>query len=205
MTTSNAQAQFKTVVVAPDGTHHDSKAAALEHMRKPKILAAFMQVTNGNSELSNWLLANREQVEVAFETGTIQRVTKSESKKLSDALDHIATVLADDKKAAFVTENIGAIKESFRWPSVKRMTDDEKTTAARNTLVAASEGNEELADYILANKDSILSCYSAGIEKRTVDPKAAAGLEAWRKQKAAEKAAAEAEKAKETAGESSEA
>ena len=173
-----------------DGKVFASKEEAQNYIRRPKILAALNAVTGGNTELNEWLVENQERVEIAFESGTIKRVTKSESKKLADALDHIASVLADDKKAQFVVENIGAIKDSFRWPSVKRMSEEEKATAARNTLVAASEGNEELAQWIIENKTAILEAFQAGVEKRQVNPAAAEALAAYRAKKAAEKAAA---------------
>ena len=173
-----------------DGKIFTSKEEAQVYIRRPKILAALNAVTGGNTELNEWLVENQERVEIAFESGTIKRVTKSESKKLADALDHIASVLADDKKAQFVVENIGAIKDSFRWPSVKRMSEEEKATAARNTLVAASEGNEELAQWIIENKTAILEAFQAGVEKRQVNPAAAEALAAYRAKKAAEKAAA---------------
>ena len=173
-----------------DGKVFASKEEAQNYIRRPKILAALNAVTGGNTELNEWLVENQERVEIAFESGTIKRVTKQEAKKLSDALDHIASVLADDKKAAFVVENISAIKDSFRWPSVKRMSEEEKATAARNTLVAASEGNEELAQWIIENKTAILEAFQAGVEKRQVNPAAAEALAAYRAKKAAEKAAA---------------
>ena len=173
-----------------DGKIFGSKEEAQNYIRRPKILAALNAVTGGNTELNEWLVENQEKVEMAFETGTIRRVSKQESKKLAEALDHIAAALAEDKKAAFVVENIAAIKDSFRWPSVKRMDAAEKATAARNTLVAASEGNEELAQWIIENKDAILASYEAGIEKRQVNPAAAEALAAYRAKKAAEKAAA---------------
>jgi hypothetical protein len=67
------------------------------------------------------------------------------------------------------------------------MDEAEKATAARNTLVAASEGNESLADWIVANKASILEAYEAGVEKRQVNPKAQETLAAYRAEKAKEK------------------
>lgn len=172
-----------------DGKTFATKAEAMDYIRKPKVTAAMQKVTENNSELSAWLVEHQEQVENAFDTGTIKRVSKAETKKLHDALDHIAETLASDKKASFVVENIGAIKDSFRWPAVKRMDDAEKATAARNTLVAASEGNEELATWVIANKEAILEAYGAGIEKRAVSPKATAGLAAFRAKAAADKAA----------------
>ena len=173
-----------------DGKIFTSKEEAQTYIRKPKIMAALNVVTGGNTELNEWLFENQERVEVAFESGTIKRVTKQEAKKLAEALDHISAVMAEDKKAQFVVENIGAIKDSFRWPSVKRMSEEEKQTAARNTLVAASEGNEELAAWIIENKSSILEAFQAGVEKRQVNPAAAEALAAYRAKKAAEKAAA---------------
>lgn len=186
---SNVQIQQAFVV---DGKIFASKEEAQVYIRRPKILAALNTVTGGNEELNDWLFDNSEKVEMAFETGTIRRVSKQEAKKLAEALEHIAVTLADDKKAAFVIEHAGAIKDSFRWPSVKRMSEEEKATAARNTLVVASEGNEELAAWIIENKTAILEAFQAGVEKRQVNPAAAEALAAYRAKKAAEKAAAQA-------------
>ena len=180
--------ELRQVFTTPDGQTFDTKKEALDHLRKPKIKAAMSKVTGGNAELTDWLVDHQESVEMAFETGTIKRVTKSEHNKLAKALEAIAE--AGDPKFAFVVDNKGAILDSFRWPSVKRMDEQEKAVAAKNTLVAASEGNEELADWVLANKDAILEAYQAGVEKRQVNPKAAEALAAYRAKKAAEKAAA---------------
>jgi hypothetical protein len=180
--------ELKQVFTTPDGKHFDTKAEAMNYLRKPKIMEAMKKVTGGNAELADWLVNHQESVEMAFESGTIKRVTKSEHNKLAKALE--AIVEAGNPKFAFVADNKGAILDSFRWPSVKRMSDEEKSAAARNTLVAASEGNEELAGWVLANKDAILEAYTAGIEKKQVNPKAAEALAAYRAKKAAEKAAA---------------
>lgn len=182
--------ELKQVFTTPDGKMFDTKQEAMNYLRRPKIEAALNALTKNNKELVNWLIEKQETVEVAFETGTIRRVTKVEHNKLSKALDHLKTL--SDNKLAFLQENAGAILDSFRWPSVKRMDDAEKATAARNTLVAASEGNEELAGWILSNKDAILAAYEAGVEKKQVNPKAQEALAAYRAKKAAEKAAAAA-------------
>jgi hypothetical protein len=58
-------------------------------------------------------------------------------------------------------------------------------------LIAASEGNEELAEWIIKNKDKVLDAYQAGVVKREINPAAAEALAAYRAKKAAEKAAAE--------------
>lgn len=180
--------ELRQVFTTPDGKTFDTKAEALNYLRKPKIQEAMKKVTGGNAELADWLVEHQETVEMAFETGTIRRVTKSEHNKLSKALEALKEIQGN-AKIAFLQENTGAILDSFRWPSVKRMDETEKTTAARNSLVAASEGNEELADWVVANKDAVLEAYSAGVEKRQVNPKAAEALAAYRAKKAAEKAA----------------
>jgi hypothetical protein len=181
--------ELRQVFTTPDGKTFDTKAEALDYLRKPKIKTALTAVTGGNAELTEWLMSNQEKVEMAFETGTIRRVTKTEHNKLAKALDALKEITGNPK-IAFLQEHTGAILDSFRWPSVKRMDEAEKATAARNTLVAASEGNEKLAEWILANKDSILAAYEAGIEKKQVNPKAQEALAAYRAKKAAEKAAA---------------
>ena len=181
--------QIQQVFQAPDGTVFTDKKEAQDYIRRPKIAAALSALTDGNTDLVEWLINHQDDVEMAFEAGTIKRVTKQEAKKLAAALEAIKE--AGNPKFAFVADNVAAIVESFRWPSVKRMSEEEKATAARNTLLAYSDGNEELADWILANKDAVLTSFDAGIEKRAVNPAAAEALKAYREQRAAEKKARE--------------
>lgn len=164
----------------------ESKAEAQAYLRRPIIKAAMLAVTGNNSELTDWLIENQESVEMAFETGTIRRVSKSEAAKLAKACDALK-LLKDNKEIAFLVDNADAIKDSFRWPSVRRMDEAEKNTAARNTLTAAANGNEDVANWILANKTAILAAYTAGQQKREVSPKAAEGLAAYRASQAAKK------------------
>lgn len=184
--------EIKQVFTTEDGKTFATKAEALTYLRRPKIQAALTKVAGENKELVEWLLENQEKVEIAFESGTIRRVSKSERKKLEKALEVLVKEYGDNPKLAFVVENAAALADSFRWPSVTRMDDKEKAVLARNTLVLAAEGNEQLADWIVANRDAILAAYEAGVEKRAVNPKAAEALAAWRAQKNAEKAAAAA-------------
>lgn len=186
---------IKQVFLAADGTMFDTKAEAIDHGRRPLITAAMTAVTGGNAELTDWLVKNQEAVETAFESGTIKRVSKSEKAKLEKALD--AIVEAGNPKFAFVADNKDDILKSFRWPSVTRMEPEEKVAAATAALVAASAdaeagtpGNEELANWIVSNKDAVLAAYDAGVVKREVSPKAIAGLAAYREEQARRKAAA---------------
>jgi hypothetical protein len=184
--------QIRKAFVAPDGKVFFNAKEVEDYVRRPKIEEALKVVTGNNKDLMSWLLDNQEHVEVAFESGNIKRVTKAEKKKLASALNHIAEVLKDDPKAAFVVENHADIADTFRWPSVKRMNDEEKALATRTTLLAATEGREDLVEWIIAHKDNILAAYEAGVEKRAVSSKATEALAAWRAKKAAEKKAAQA-------------
>lgn len=186
--------ELRQVFTTPCGAQFDTKAEAMDFLRKPKILAALNVVTGGNKELAAFLADNVETVESAFETGTIKRVTKAEAKKLEKALEALVEIQGVPA-LAFLQQNATAIKESFRWPSVKRMSDEEKNTQARNTLMAATDNNEELVTWILVSKEQILQAYGAGIEKRAVNPKAKEALAAYQAKKAEEKAARLAEEA----------
>lgn len=180
---STAQIQTGFIV---DGKIFDTKQAAQDYVRLPKIKAALTKLTNNNTELVEWLIANQETVEIAFEVGTIRRVTKSESNKLAKAVAELKKLTGQEYKGiAFLVENADAVTDSFRWPSVKRMTAEEKTVAARNTLVAASEGREDLAEWIITNEAAVMEAYKAGIEKREVNPAASSALEDYRKKQAA--------------------
>lgn len=178
--------ELKQAFVTPDGKSFETKSEAIAYLRRPKIKEALMKVTGDNAELTDWLIENQETVEVAFETGTIRRVTASERKALAKALEAIKAI--NNSSLKFVQDNSDAILESFRHPAVKRMSEEEKGAAAKASLVAAT-GNEELANWILANKDAVLEGYEAGTVKREVNPKAAEALAAYRAKKAAEKAA----------------
>lgn len=181
---------IEQVYTTPDGQTFKTKKEAMDHLRLPKIREALKKLTNNNAELINWLIDNQDTVESAFETGTVKRVTKVERNKLRKALDAIKE--DGNHKFKFVIDNLEAVFESFRWPAVKRMSADEKTIAARNTLVSYSEGDEKLADWIMSNQEAILEAYQAGVEKREVPEKTQKALADYRAKKAAEKAAAEA-------------
>lgn len=188
-TTQTTTAMFKQVVIGPDGVQYDSLAEAKDALRKPAVTAAMNAATGNNKELTEWLMANEEAVQNAFEF-SIKRVTKAEKAKVIKTLDHIAEVLKDDKEARFLIDNLGTFKDSFSWPTMKRMDDAEKATAARNTLVAASEGNEELASWVVTNQVAVLEAYEAGKIKREVSPKATEALALYQAKKAAEALAA---------------
>lgn len=194
-----SQAQsIAQVFTTPDGQTFDTKAEALDHLRRPKILAEMEKITGNNSELSEWLVDNQDEVMAAFDAGTIRRVTKSEKNKLTKAVDAIVESVADNaelsKKIAFFLEHKDVVIDSFRWPKVKRMKDEEKETLAKNTLMKASDNQTDLVDWVMANQEKVLAAYDAGKEKREVSPKATAGLNAYREARKAEKEAKEAGK-----------
>lgn len=190
-------AELKQMYHTPDGQAFESKQEAMDHMRKPKIRGALLVVTNNNSELADWLLDKQEFLTSTFDIGTIRRVTKSERNKLNKSLDYIANdeELSKNPKLAFLVEHKETIVEVFRWPTVKRMNDEEKEVVMMRSIENATDGNLELANWIVANKDRILEAYKAGIPKRTVAPEAQAALAEYRAKMAAKKAAKEAAEA----------
>jgi len=176
--------------VTPDGKLFDTKAEANDYLRRPLITAAMNVVTGKNVELTEWLIANEETVASTYESTKIQRVTKSEKKALEKSLDAVAA--AGDRAFAFVSENKEAILESFRWPSVKRGTEEEQAKTIRDGFLVLTNDNAKLADWLIANQAQILEAYEAGVVKREVNPKAAEALAAYRANQAVLKAEMEA-------------
>lgn len=193
----------------PDGVIHESMAAAKDHLRKPEIKKALNALNGNNTELTDWLMEQQEAVEATFESTKIRRVTKSEKNQLVKALEEVTKAHATvtqvegqapvisgiEKKFAFLIENAEAIAESFRWPSVKRASEEEQAATIRAGFMALSGDNVELVDWLIANKTALLEAYQAGVIKREVNPTAAAALAKYRADQAAKKAAAEAPKA----------
>ena len=189
------QLEQKIAVKMDDGSVKlfDTKAEAMEYLQRPKQTEAFKAFVGENPDLITWLLDNRSEVESAFESAKIKRVTKSEKNALKKALDAIKA--AEDKAFAFVVEHSEAILNSFRWPSVKRGSEEEQAAMILRAVTEATGDNAELATWIVANKDAILEAYEAGAIKREVSPQAAAGLAKWRAEQEAKKAAEKAAEA----------
>ena len=170
-----------------------TKAEATAFLRRPKIEAALLALTGGQTDLVNFLIENQSDIEGVYEIGTIQRVSKSERNKFTKALEHAASL--NDPKLAILVENAEQIVTSFRWPKTSRMDEAQKVAAQTEALVALANGNEAVAGYIVANREGIEAGYSAGVEKRAVNPNAANALAEYQARKRAEKeakAAAEA-------------
>ena len=168
----------------------DTRAEAADFIRLPQVRAALNQINGNNTKLTEFLIEHQEAIEMAFEAGTLRRVTKSERNQLTKALEEVKALAVDNPKLKFLETHAASLVETFRWPTVKRMTDEEKATAARNTLLAATD-DEGVVTWILSNKTAVLEAFKAGVVKREVSSKAAEALAAYRAKKAAEKAAAE--------------
>ena len=168
----------------------NTRAEAADFIRLPQVRAALNQINGHNPKLTEFLIEHQEAIEMAFEAGTLRRVTKSERNQLTKALEEVKALAVDNPKLKFLETHAASLVETFRWPTVKRMTDEEKATAARNTLLAATD-DEGVVTWILANKTAVLEAFKAGVVKREVSSKAAEALAAYRAKKNAEKAAAE--------------
>jgi hypothetical protein len=170
-----------------DGKTFETKAQVEAYIREPKIKEALMTLTQKNTDLVNWLMANREDIAGTFDSGKIARVTKSERKQLAKALDAVADV----KGAEFLKINAKAVLDSFRWPSVKRGTPEEQAAALQKSFMDMTENNTDLVAWIISSKDALLEAFEAGVEKRQVSPAASQALAEYRARKQAEKEAKE--------------
>jgi hypothetical protein len=192
--------EIRQVFTTPDGATFDSKAEALDHIRIPKIREALMSLTEGNEALVEVLIAQKETVVSAFDVGTLRRVTKAEKKKLAKVFAKIEEAELPGTEYLFETqihegreERLADILiESWKWPKVSRLGDDEKAEKAKEILKTLDDLSPEVIDWIIGQKEEILNAYEEGKEKRELPPKAMAGLEEYRRRKAAEKAAAAA-------------
>ena len=185
--------KIEAVYRAADGTTFSTKQEAMAYMRKPLVLAALLALglTAANAEL---LHGHADTVEAAFESGTLRRVTRQEAKKVKAGFDQLKAMTDPHKDLAFLIENADAFVDSFKWPTQKRMSPEEKEVMARNTLNGIVGGSQELTDWVLTNKDAVLEAFQAGVEKREISTKALDGLAAYQAKKKAEREAAEAAK-----------
>jgi hypothetical protein len=198
MTNTTIQAGFVV-----NGQVFATRAEAADFVRKPQVESALKVVAGGNANLAKFLFDNEDEILKALETGVIARVTKAEKKKLMASLEALKDV-QNYPKIKFLQDNVDAIAESFRWPSVKRLSEEEKATATVEALTKLADA--EAAKWIVANRVQLENAYNAGIEKRAAPPAGGlveylaakkAGPEALAKYQA-DKAAAKA-KAKATA------
>ncbi len=194
--------ELKSVFVAPDGTIFESRAEAADYLRKPKIKEAFLGLTASNEELAEWFVSEEatKTIALAFGTEASKRVSKADKKKLQAGLDLVVALFNAETPEAraeliengcdslsFLAEHANAVVESFKYAVVARTSEDEKIRIARTTLMAGTDNNEDLVDWIVENRDAVLKAYNAG--KANPNPKGAEALAAWRAKQAAEKEA----------------
>jgi len=185
--------ELKQVYQAADGTTFNTKKEAEDYQRGPQIRAALMTATEGNEELSDWLLDQKAVLSDVFGIGTVRRVKKTERNKLKKALEAVSEAHPNEPKFAFLVENAEAIAETFKWPGQKRLDSDEKQAAVQEKLVELLDGNKEVAEWVAGNVEAIEKAYDAGKPKREPTAAAMEGLAKYRAKKEAEKAAAAAE------------
>jgi len=174
-----AQTKLKQVYQTSDGTTFETAKEAHDYNRRPLIEAALRRVAGGDAGLTKFLFENSDEIQNAFEAGVVKRVTKAERKRISASMAYLKTI--NDGKLKFLQDNANAIVDSFRWPGVKRMNDEEKVAATKEALTALAD--EAAANWIIKNRDAIFNAYQAGVEKRVPPPNS--GLEEYKKAKAA--------------------
>ena len=184
MSTNTIKAAFMT----PDGKTFATKAEAIAHVRIPLITAALNALTQNNNELVEWILAKKDEIIEAYDAGKLQRVTKAERKQLEKEL--LTVVEMKHPGLTFITANWELLRDNFKWPTRTR----EELAAADDTVRQAfvdlttdeaGTKNDELVDWLVAQKDAILAAYEAGVEKRTVPQSTTDALAEYREAKKA--------------------
>jgi len=167
----------------------DTKAEAVDFLRRPMQTAALAKFIQDQPDLVSWIIDIQDDLTSAYESTKIRRVSKAEKAALEKALGHVAA--EENKSFAFLVENAKAIVDSFRWPSVKRGDADEQAATMTAAVAELTDGDTELAAWLVENKEAILEALEAGKIKREINPKAVEGLAKWRAEQAAKKAAEE--------------
>jgi len=179
---------YTQIFTAFDGTTFSSKEGVEEYVKEKAVKNALGELTN-DQKLVEFLVSNADEIKNAYETGSVRRVTKKEKAALNAALDAVNGI--DNAALGFLKEHGLAILASFKWPTVKQLSDEEKLATQVNALNAITE-NEQLTDWLLESKEKIVEALNAGVIKREISEQAKAGLAKYRAEKAAAaKAAAE--------------
>jgi len=187
MTTPQIKAAFIV-----DGKTFETKAAANEYVKAPLIKAQVLKLAGGDAKLADWLLDNQTQILDAYGSVQIKRVTKQERKALEKALDAVKSAGGDATK--FIVDHSQAILDSFRWPTVQRLSAEEKETATYDAILAVADDNEAIAKWLIANEVAVKAAY---VIKQEVNEEQLAKLRAGaeKAREARNAAKAEAEKA----------
>lgn len=146
-----------------DGKFFATAAEARDFQRAPLVKKAMLLVTGNNADFAGFLIENQEEIEKAFDSGVIARVTKAERKLIAKAFDEIKSL--QNGKLKFLQDNAAAFIDSFKWPAVARLKDEEKADAAMTALTKLSD--EKTAKWIYDSRASLEAAYSAGVEKRS--------------------------------------
>lgn len=169
-----------------------TKSEAEDYMRKPQVIAALTTLAE-NEESAEWIYANKDELVECYRAATIRRVSKADKKALAKSLETLT------EENGFLFENKDIILEVFRWPTVKRGEGAENLITA--ALMDVCGEDENLVDWLIANKVELLEALDAGKVKQQPSQKAMEGLARYREQQAAKKAAAEAAEAAGAEGE----
>jgi hypothetical protein len=153
-----------------------SQREVADIQRQPQVLGA-LKVLVKDADTAAWLLEKKEEILTALDSGASRRVTKQERKALKAALDKV--------ESGFLKDNADAIVESFKWPLVKRVAEEEQTAIVLGNLNVLTGDNADMSAWLVANKDSLVLAYDAGLVKRVVPASTTAALDEYRAAKAA--------------------
>jgi len=167
-----------------------------DYKRGPKVKAALGKLIEDEASLE-WVYDNREDIVGSFKVGGSRHFLKTEKAQLRKALDAtklLGTMETEDttignlqKDMAFLLENLEQSYATFKWPTQKKIKDDERAILVKETLMSLEAASEEMIDWIISNIEALKIAYDTAKVKREVSQKATDGLNNYRLKKAREK------------------
>ncbi len=140
------------------------KMATLEE-NEVKEKEALSKIEGMNPDISAFLLSNKEAIKDASNIGKVTRIKDSERQKLAAQLQLCIDAVEDQSKIALVVEGYDILVAGYKLPTMKRMSEEEKAVAFKNTVMSISEDDSELAEWVWTNLEEILTAYKASAKE----------------------------------------
>ena len=171
-------------------------AAVEDYQRKPKVMAALKKLID-DTPSEEWCYENRTTIIESFKVNNSRHFLKTEKAHLEKALKAVvafgdvefedATMTGMQKDMAFLLEHWEQSLNTFKWPTVKKLPEEDQIVAVHAALNAIEGSSEELSTWIYENIEDLTVALDTAKVKREVSSKATDGLNKYRLLKAQEK------------------
>jgi len=128
-----------------------------------KEVAALETIEGMTKDLSDFLMENKDEIKDASTIGKNTRIKETERLRLREQLELCVDSFEEKNKIKLVVEGIDMLVAGYKLPTAKRMSEEEKAVAFKNTVKAMSDGDEDLAEWLWTNLEAVLSAFKAAI------------------------------------------